>query len=219
MSHFFKKFQLSILLFIITLLIIPTSFTFATPTTATPTDELASLLSSFQGMTAQFKQVVAGNKKIPGQTSTGKMALQRPGKFRWDVQQPNPQLLIADGRYLWIYDVDLEQATRQKLDTSNTSSPASLLSGSVSSLRDRFDVARLPESGNMTGFRLKPFNNSDLFQWIELYFTDGKLSKMLLQDNLGALNTFYFSNVQMNPALKASLFQFNPPKGVEVIKN
>ncbi len=182
-------------------------------------EELASLLSSFHGMSAEFKQATSGGKGNPGQISTGRMALQRPGKFRWEVTQPNPQLLIADGHYLWIYDIDLEQATRQGLDSNNASSPASLLSGSVASLQNRFQVTRLSATANTTGFHLKPNSGNDMFQWIELYFTSGKLTKMLLRDNLGSLNTFTFSQVQINPALSASLFHFKPPKGVEVIKN
>lgn len=192
----------------------------ATVRAATPSEDLTSLLSSFQGMRAEFKQVAIGGKSKSKEITTGDMALQRPGKFRWDVKQPNPQLLIADGHYLWIYDADLQQATRQSLDVNNANSPASLLSGSITSLQNRFIVTGLPQSNMLNGFRLKPKSDNDMFDWIELYFSkDKKLTKMLLKDNLGTLNTFYFNNVQINPSLSKNLFKFKAPKGVEVIKN
>jgi len=156
----------------------------------TPSQDLAKLLSGFNSLSAQFEQIVSGSRKKPKQVSYGSMALERPGKFRWEVTRPNAQLLLADGRYLWIYDIDLEQATRQKLDTDNAS-----------------------------GFRLKPKGNSDMFQWIELYFVNNKLVSMRLFDNLGVLTNFHFSNVQLNPSLNSSLFKFKAPKNVEIIKN
>ena len=76
---------------------------------ADPTTELTGLLSEFNSMTAQFSQVVYSGKGKVVQRSSGTMALQRPGKFRWQVSEPNAQLLIADGSDLWVYDVVLNK--------------------------------------------------------------------------------------------------------------
>jgi outer membrane lipoprotein carrier protein len=186
----------------------------------TTSDDLTQLLSSFQSMSAQFQQVVYNSNGKPVQRSAGQMALLRPGKFRWQVFKPNPQLLIANGRTLWIYDIDLSQATQQHLDRSNNNSPASLLSGSTVDLENRFIVAR-NNKGKSSGqsFQLKPKNENDMFKWIELNFNNSKLTEMRLMDNLGSLTDFHFSNVNINPKLSAGLFQFKAPHGVEVIKN
>ena len=37
------------------------------------------------------------------------MALQRPGKFRWEVTNLSPQTVSANGNTLWIYDPDLNK--------------------------------------------------------------------------------------------------------------
>lgn len=185
-----------------------------------PSEALSALLSGFQGMSGQFKQIASIDKGKSTQTSRGEMALQRPGQFRWDVKQPNPQLLIANGRYLWIYDADLQQATRQTLDINNANSPALLLSGSIADLQHRFLITQLSESDELIGFHLKPKSDQDLFNWIELYFSkNNQLTKMLLKDHLGALNTFYFTHVKINPKLNKALFTFKAPKGVEIIYN
>ena len=186
---------------------------------AQPSEELAGLLNKFNAMTGQFTQVLYDANGKPMQKSSGSMALQRPGKFRWEVYQPNPQLLIADGNSLWIYDKDLAQATKQKLDQSSNS-PALLLSGSIESVQARFNVS-YPGNENAAGkwFMLKPKDKNDMFQWVELRFVNGSLADMRLYDNLNTLTDFHFSKVKINPPLNASMFQFKAPKGVEVIKN
>ena len=42
------------------------------------------------------------------------MALERPGRFRWQTKEPMEQLVVADGQKMWVYDVDLEQVTVKK---------------------------------------------------------------------------------------------------------
>lgn len=180
--------------------------------------ELVTLLSDFQTMTANFTQTSYDAKNHPLQTTSGEMALSRPGKFRWQVVKPNQQLLIADGKYLWIYDVDLAQVTRQPMDASKAGSPASLLSGSTADLQKRFTVTRVP-GDTETRFKLTPNNTNDLFRWIQLSFTAGKLTQMRMADNLGSISVLNFSQVQTNAKLANKLFQFKTPKGVEVIQN
>lgn len=186
---------------------------------AEPSQELAGLLGQFNAMTGQFTQVLYDANGKPTEKSTGTMALQRPGKFRWEVKQPDPQLLIADGNTLWIYNKDLAQATQQKLDQSSNS-PALLLSGSIDSVQSRFNIS-YPSNENAPGkwFMLKPKSKDDMFQWVELRFNNGNLADMRLFDNMGTLTDFHFSNVKINPPLDASTFKFKAPKGVEVIKN
>lgn len=188
---------------------------------ATTTDDaqLTQLLSGFNAMTANFMQTMYSGKNKVMQKSSGKMALQRPGKFRWQIVQPNPQLLIADGQFLWIYDMDLAQVTRQKLSAANANSPAYLLSGSVKALQKRFVISKMNKSGNAgVWFRLKPRAKSDLFQWIELHFVNNQLVGMQMTDSLGQLSAFTFTNIKINPPMAPTLFKFTAPKGVDVIK-
>jgi outer membrane lipoprotein carrier protein len=181
--------------------------------------DLSGLLNNFNAMSANFSQVLYDNSGTVIERHTGSMALERPGKFRWQVNNPNQQLLIADGRYLWIYDVDLQQATKQRMDSSKSNSPASLLSGSVSNLENRFTVSQMKKADPGQWFELKPRENKDLFNWIQLHFIDNKLVEMHLLDNLGQLSTFAFTQVEVNPNLPKNTFVFQAPKGVDVVDN
>lgn len=199
---------------IVLLLSIVTSTAFA----ATPSQDLATLLSGYKSLQANFTQTMTNEKGKLLQRSRGKMSLKRPGQFRWQITSPNKQLIIANNKYLWIYDVDLEQATQQKINKANTNSPAWLLSGSVTEIQDRFVVNRISGSGGGQWFELKPKAKGDLFEWVKMQFKNKKMQQMILDDNLGQLSTFKFTRIKVNPQLSNYLFQFRAPKGVDVIK-
>ena len=43
--------------------------------------------------------------------SSGEVALSAPRLFRWEYTQPYPQLIVADGERVWVFDPDLDQVT------------------------------------------------------------------------------------------------------------
>ncbi len=181
---------------------------------ATPNQELMQLLSGFHSLQAGFVQSVNSN-----QQSSGKMALQRPGKFRWEIEKPNQQLIIADGKYIWVYDADLQQATKQKMDYQQANNPALLLSGSIEDLQRDFIITKLSKPGQGIWFELIPKAQNALFQKIEIQFINKKISTMYIVDNLGQHSRLKFNNILINPKLNASLFKFIPPKDVDVVEN
>ncbi len=180
---------------------------------ATPVQQLTKLLSDFQAMQANFTQVV--NSK---QTNKGTMAIQRPGKFRWQIESPNKQVIIADGKNIWIYDVDLEQAVKQKMNAQYGVNPAMLLSGSVTELQKYFSVTKLKKTPGLW-FELKPKQQNSMFQSVQMQFVDGQLKSMLVSDNLGNKSVITFSNAIINAKSNPNLFKFTAPKGVDVIEN
>lgn len=182
-----------------------------------PAGQLSSLLNNFHSMSAQFNQNIIDPNGNIIQQSSGNMALQRPGKFRWQTQRPNPQLALADGKNIWVYDPQLQQATRQK-QTAINNSPGALLSGNVSKLAQQFNVKSLaPIANTDQGFILTPNDKNALFQSVQLYFNHGLLQTMRLKDNLDQLTLIQFHQVKNNIAINPSLFRFSPPKGVDVV--
>jgi chaperone LolA len=62
------------------------------------THQLTQLLGNLKTYQADFDQVIQDKRGQTIQESTGRMALKRPGLFRWDTLKPNQQLIIADGK-------------------------------------------------------------------------------------------------------------------------
>lgn len=184
--------------------------------------ELVQLLNSTQSMQADFAQfaVKQGNRGQSGvSTITGKMALDRPGKFRWEILQPNKQLIVAAKNIVWIYDADLAQVTKRKIDYRQPGNPAMLLSGSTATIQKMFIIKKLPSTNDDSGvwFKLQPRTETNLYQWIKLHFRAGQLVAMVIADNLGQQSKIQFSKILINKQLPSSLFNFTVPKGVDVI--
>ena len=144
------------------------------------------------------------------------MILQRPGKFRWQTEQPQEQLIIANNNIVWIYDKDLAQATKQKQQNDDRLSPALLLSTSNNKLLNNFII----ETRSDYEFILKPRLDSNvLFTKLKLLFQQDKLQRMEMYDRLGQITRIYFTHIKVNDEVPNKLFEFIPPTGVDVVDN
>ncbi len=192
--------------------------TASTAFAATSSEQLQNLLGNLTTYQANFEQTIFSPEGGAMQHAKGSMALQRPGKFRWNVTSPNRQLIIADGKQIWIYTPDLQQAILQPMQKNLANSPAFLLTGSTQELAKTFNISSMKSPRPGQWFKLTPKQNNGLFQWVALGFKDGVLYQMDLKDSLDQQTEVVFSKAKMNQSLQESLFQFSPPKGVDVIK-
>lgn len=180
-----------------------------------PIAQLKNFLAASKSFSADFEQKVINEQGNPVQTSYGQFYLQRPGKFRWNYAKPFQQEIVATNGKVSFYDVDLEQVTVKKLDDSVGSTPALLLSGQVS-LDDNFTMEQQGSEGDMQWIKLLPKKQETSFKYVTIGLEKGKLAGMELMDNFGQLTRIYFSKILINPPLKPTLFDFTPPKGVDV---
>ncbi len=190
---------------------------FATGVSAnnTPEQQLQHFLQSTQRMQADFKQVSFDAQGNPAQTSHGQFYLSRPGQFRWNYQQPFIQEIVSDGQKVWFYDADLEQVTIKPVNDSLGSTPALLLSGNIN-LQESFTLSKQGMDEELEWIKLTPKNEESGFNYILIGLENGLLAGMELSDNFGQLTRVYFTGLQLNPELSASLFQFILPEGVDV---
>ncbi len=118
------------------------------PFDASPTSDVEKYLSGLATWSADFKQTIDDGHGNVVRSAAGKLYLQKPGKFRWDYTEPSEQLILADGKQIWFYDKDLQQANVRPMDASLANTPAVLLSGGAS-LSSQFDVTALPPSDGL----------------------------------------------------------------------
>lgn len=173
-------------------------------------------LNAIRSMTANFEQSVKAKHRVVSRSS-GTMALQRPGRFRWQTAQPMAQLMIADGLRIWVYDKDLEQVTVKKQNKGLGGTAALFLSGYDDTVTRDFNVTQR-EMGNKLVFDLKSKSSKASFQRIKLIFMNDLLTGLELYDQLGQVTTVQLSQIKLNPKLTSSLFQFKTPKGVDVVQ-
>lgn len=187
----------------------------ALPTFANPVS-LTNLLATMQSMQADIVQTIYDNHGKAIQKTTGTIALQRPGKFRWEVKKPIPQLIIANQNKIWIYDADLEQVTIRALDQEAGETPALLLSSNDDAIAKNFNVTENDNASEQT-FTLLPKKKDSIFESVQMKFTNGQLQSMQLKDSLGHVTMIAFKNAKINTTLSPKLFIFTPPANVDVI--
>ena len=86
-------------------------------------DELKSFASGLKGLDGQFTQQVYDAKGKLKESSSGRVALSAPRLFRWEYAKPYPQLIVADGKKVWVYDPDLQQVTVRDQGSEEQNSP------------------------------------------------------------------------------------------------
>lgn len=178
---------------------------------------LTELLNQAQTINARFSQLTLDGSGTQLQETAGQLALKRPGLFRWHTDAPMEQLLVSNGEKVWLYDPDLEQVTIQTLDQRLTHTPALLLSGDVSKIRENFEISH-NEGGNVVDFILKPKSKDSLFDSLRLSFRNKVLNDMQLIDSIGQRTNILFLNVKMNEPQDDAQFTFEIPAGADVIQ-
>ena len=183
---------------------------------ASPTTEVEKYLSGLASWSADFKQTIDDGHGKVVRSAAGKLSLQKPGKFRWDYTEPSEQVILADGKEIWFYDKDLQQANVRDMDASLANTPAVLLSGG-GPLSSQFDVTALPPSDGLEWYQLIPKHPDTDFQLVRIGFRNGDLATMFLADKLNQVTQLTFSNAKRNAKFAPDLFTFVPPPGVDVI--
>ena len=185
---------------------------------AASVQRLTGLLQKAQTLTGRFSQLSLDGTGTQLQETSGEMALKRPGQFRWHTDQPMEQLLVSDGKKVWLYDPDLEQVTIQTLDQRLTHTPALLLSGDVSAISENFNIS-FKEAGEVVDFTLTPKAKDTLFDTLRLSFRGDVINDMQMVDSVGQRTNILFQGVKLNPPLEPGLFTFEIPEGTDVISD
>jgi len=191
---------------------------FSVPAWSSGLERLKSFVQDTQSGQAQFTQTNLGVKASSGaQTSSGTFQFSRPGKFRWEYQKPYPQTIVGDGRTLWIWDPDLKQVTRKKLNESLGSTPAAILAGD-NALEKGFHLEEAGTSEGLEWVMATPRTAGSGFEKIRLGFDAASLSRMELQDSFGHTIVIRFAQFNKAPHFAPDTFRFAPPPGADVIQ-
>jgi outer membrane lipoprotein carrier protein len=172
-------------------------------------------VAALDSVRAEFVQELVDPRTKSVQRATGTLSLKRPGKFRWDYEQP-AQVIVSDGERLWLYDADLEQVTVRRVRDTLSQTPAMLLSGQAR-VRDGFVVRAAPSADGLDWVLLVPKRTDTDFRELRLGFAGDTLQRMEFDDKLNQRTRIELKRVQRNVRLDDSIFRFVPPPGTDVI--
>ncbi len=179
---------------------------------------------------ADFTQVVTAPAK-DGQaprakTSTGTFEFSRPNRFKFVYKKPFEQSIVADGKTLWLYDVDLNQVTARQQSKVLGSTPAALIAAApdLRALQADFTLLDAPDQDGLQWVTATPKSKDGQLQTVRVGFRDAApapgstLEVLEILDSFGQRSVLTFKQFQANPALPGSSFQFKTPAGADVIR-
>ncbi len=165
--------------------------------------------------------------------SMGIAYYQKPGKTRFEFSKPSGDLLISDGKTLWIVVgsqnlVGKQDLTLNAKDENNKPIFSVLPVKGIQHLFERYHykfddinqpkeidgkkyyVLVLEQKEKIGGYeKMKIFINAETFL----------IEKAIAEGNYGIVTTVNFSNFSKNIELEGKLFQFNPPENSRIVSN
>ncbi|WP_159910634.1 outer membrane lipoprotein chaperone LolA [Pantoea sp. 18069] len=189
-------------------------------------DGLQSLEAFMQGAQAgraDFTQTVTSPGKdgqaARSKTSSGQFSFQRPGRFKFEYRKPFEQLIVADGKTLWMYDADLNQVTQRAQAKVLDATPAAILASAanVQALRADFDLKAAPDQDGLQWVEALPKARDGQLQSVRVGFAGDKLAAIDMLDSFGQRSLMRFTDVQTSASLPAETFKFVAPKGADVL--
>jgi len=180
-------------------------------------EQFEQFVQTVPAATGRFSQYTIGPQGQTAKPQTGVFYFSRPGKFRWDVQKPYAQLVLSDGKSVYQYDPDLNQATVRTVGSALSSSPAAILFGQ-GKLLDAFVVTPLPDQDGLSWFRAVPKQPDAGLNQVDIGMLLGNPARLLLVDGFGQTTRVDFERLRAQSDFAPGTFSFTPPPGTQVVK-
>ncbi len=188
-------------------------------------DSLATLLKRIEQrynntktLQSTFEQTmsIAQGRRV---TERGTLFLRKPGQMRWEYDQPTGKLFLSDGKQIhYVSPAARRVEVSAMKETDDLRIPLAFLLGRLDFNRDfnRFEHSRLNQDWKI---RAIPKNSKSPFESVDFISTpDGRLTLVTVSSKDGSTMSYRFENEQRNLPLEASLFQFSPPEGFQIVQ-
>ncbi|MES2889351.1 MAG: outer membrane lipoprotein chaperone LolA [Pseudomonadota bacterium] len=176
---------------------------------------LKAFVSDVQTGRAQFSQVVTSQDGAKKKTSIGHFEFARPNRFRFVYTKPFEQVIVADGKKVWMFDPDLNQVSTRSLGDALGATPAALLAGNA--LDKDFDLAALPAKDGLDWVKATPKAKEGNFQSLSVGFRGKDLAALEIVDSFGQRSLLSFTDWRPAVVWPAEHFQFKVPAGADVL--
>lgn len=148
------------------------------------------------------------------QVSSGRLQVKRPGKLRWDYEQPEPKVVLVSGRRLVQWEPRANQAyVDEAFDATAMSAAVTFLLGTGDLARE-FELSVEPSGGLV----LVPREEDPRVRRIVLTTdAEGAVTRTRVEDGAGNVNELRFEDVRRNTGLADAAFEVKLPRDVNRI--
>jgi len=180
-------------------------------------DRLQRHYHDTNSFTAKFNEEIA-TVGAPKKNRTGTVSFRKPGRMRWEFDDPEKQTIVSDGETLYSYDPDLNQVVETPLKQALKSSSATSFLLGIGNINRDFKAA-FAHPATPTGLVdlvLDAKSGGYVIQ-VGLDPKGYNLMTLTLTDQLGDVTRIDFSDIHDNVELSDSTFAFKTPAGADVV--
>ena len=153
--------------------------------------------------------------------ASGRLYVRYPGMMRWEYEKPDRQVIITDGKKLWIYrPIDNQVMVGNAPVFFRDGKGASFLSD-ISLVRKKFNITLgRPEGEYVYELRMTPLERTLNISEIRLSITPRTytIARIVTVNDYGDDTRIDIVNPKFNVNLEPSLFSFEIPPGADVQK-
>ncbi|MCP3925615.1 MAG: outer membrane lipoprotein carrier protein LolA [Desulfobacterales bacterium] len=172
------------------------------------------------GFTTDFVQSSTLKAIEVTDTASGKAMFKKPGKMRWEYIEPNKQIIISNGKKLWVYQPAEKQVSVGSAPAIFGDGKGASFLSDITLIRKKFIVSLTGESGKKHyAIKLIPREKGN----IDITSIHLLITKKFIVDNIRTVNIYedetviLLKNIIFVKNIKDSLFNFVTPKGVDEI--
>ncbi len=189
--------------------------------------------AKIETLKASFRQSVRMEGSDVVQTVEGDVLFKKPDLLRLNHRIPEPQTVVSDGTYLWVYRNSTNQVIQTKLETWRKSEPLAqglLDFGKSADMLNRYDTSlatvSAPGADGHRAFTLtlkpkaadKKKGGDDFVLTLRASTKDFFPGDATLTVGRASIRS-RFENVRLNPAIPAEAFTFTPPPDADLFKS
>jgi outer membrane lipoprotein carrier protein len=174
-----------------------------------------------KGFCARFTQTASIKAMDISDTATGKICVKPPGMMRWEYETPEPQLIVTNGKDLWVYRPEDNQVMVGKSPVFFGDGKGAGFLSDIKQIRTQFDVTlETPEDPSLHRLRLLPRDKKLDISVIYLYVSqkDDSLVRIVTFNAYDDETRVDLFDHEYNLDIDDGMFIFEIPKGVDILK-
>src|SRR5215469_1810535 len=188
----------------------------------TVADKVDHRYNHMQTLEAQFAESYSG----AGMTrkESGTLLLKKPGRMRWDYDEPRPKMFLTDGSTAWFYVPGEKRVRRTPVkQIEDLRSPLRYLLGKSKLEKEFVGLAIVTDAKPVNAgdivLRGQPKGMQEQVSETLLEVTpEGMITRIVVEGTDGSVTEFRFLQQKENVQIEDGRFKFVPPPGVEVVE-
>ena len=173
------------------------------------------------GFSVQFFQEAILKAIDITDTGAGQIFIKKPGMMRWEYEKPERQIIITDGRDLWIYRLEDNQVMVGKAPSFFGDGKGAGFLSDMTLIRKQFFI--LPGETNHKDYyqiKLLPKEKTPDIASVNLLISKKTFDvvQVITFNAYGDETRITMHNFQVHPDLDSSLFSFTIPDGADIVQ-